>query len=163
VKPRGRLLTLLIAAVLTVVVVGCGVKTEDAGGSSDVTVVDESTTTGDSGEDSTTQVTATDQTAGTAGPSTTEPTTTEPATTEPATTEPATTAPSLPPGVDEEQIKDQLATGFKSLGLDDTEATCLADAYIREFGVTTGAPDTSKMIDLFAECDIDPTKIGGGG
>ena len=150
-NPRRRLLTLLIAAVLAITIFGCGVKVEDGGGSSDVTVVDESTTTGDSGEDSTTQVTGTDQTAGTA--------ITEPATTEPDDTSP----PSLPPGVDEEQIKDQLATGFKTLGLNDKEAKCLADAYIREFGVTTGTPDTTKIIDLFGECNIDPTKIGAGG
>lgn len=161
-KPRGRLLTLLIAAVLTVVVVGCGVKTEDAGGSSGDTVVDDSSSsTGGGGA-------ATPGSATVPAPETTVDTPAEPAgtTTEPdaTTTEPdSTTAPSLPPGVDEEQIKDQLATGFKSLGLNDTEATCLADAYIREFGVTTGTPDTSKIIDLFAECDIDPTKIGAGG
>lgn len=172
---RGRLLTLLIAALLAVFAIGCGVKTEDAGGSSGGTVVDEPNSDGggfSEGSSADETVTTTDspettedtpaEPAGTTEPDTTE--TTEDTPAEPATTtEPDDTTPSsLPPGVDEEQVKDQLATGFKSLGLNDEESTCLADAYIREFGLTTGTPDTSKIIDLFAECGIDPTKIGGG-
>ncbi len=149
---RTRILpSALLAAALLAGAVGCGVDTNDdvATGPTDTGV--ESTTTEAGGDDETTTTEPDDTT-------TTEPD--EDTTTTAPEEDPDVTVPTLPPGIDEDAIRDQMATSFESLGLTSTQAECLADSYLREFGAATTSPDYSKMFDLFAECDIDPMSLG---
>ena len=140
---RGRPLpTLLIATLLVFVAVGCGVETNDGAGQPSGDKVEVPTTTT---EDTTETTEADTGPAGTTVPD-------------------DTTTPSLPGGMDEDFFKKQLEVGFKSAGLDDKQAACLADAYVKEFGTDTGsAGDFNAMLDLFTGCGIDPSELGGGG
>lgn len=141
---RRTLLTVLVASFLALTTVGCGVEvSSDAGGaSSDAQAVVPTTEGGETG--------------GGAEPA-------EPTDAGPATSGPGDTS-SLPPAGDAEQLKETIVAGFKSFGLSDAEANCLADAYLDEFGASAGAtPEAREVFDLFAQCDIDPTSLGGGG
>lgn len=143
--PRRLYSVLLIASVLSLTA-GCGVKSNDAAPSGIAT---------DSVPDTSDPLTTT-TVEGSAQSSDSTTTTSASSTTAPAN-RPST------PGVDEQTIKDQLVAGFKTLGLTDKQAKCMADAYTRDFGTASGTPDYSKILNLLSTCNIDPSKLGAGG
>lgn len=154
-KNARTLPALLVAALLALVAVGCGVESKsDAGGETPTT---EATPTTD---DETTTTVEEDETTTTEDEETT--TTEEEDDTTTTTEADDTTIPSIPDGF-EDQFRDQLEIGFKSAGLDDTQAACLADAYVTEFGTDASqSTDFQAMLDLFTGCGIDPTDLGAG-
>ncbi len=141
---RRSLAVLLVAATLALSAAGCGVKS--TGSPSPTITVDQPTNT--------TNTTNPTNTTDLPGSRTTE--------TAPDTTPDSTD--STIPGSVQDQIREQMVTGFKTLGLNDKKARCLADAYIKEFGSgATANPDYSKILGLFSNCGIDPAEIGSGG
>lgn len=62
----------------------------------------------------------------------------------------------------DEAYKNSFAAGLKASGLSDSEADCVAEAFVEEFGVDPSkAADLSALTSLFTQCGVDPTKIGG--
>lgn len=128
-----RLTSVLLIASVMSLAAGCGVKANDVAPSG----------------------IATDSVADPSDPQTTT-----------TTTRPSSTAPpnrTSTPGADEQTIKDQLVAAFKTVGLTDKQAKCLADAYTRDFGTASGTPDYSKILNLLAKCNVDPSQLGAGG
>lgn len=141
---RLRRATLATIGVAVLALAACGVSSSDA--SSDTTAPGAPTTVTAPGVPDTT-----DAPSGTTEPGSTS-----------DTTEPGGTAGTLPSGVDEKQLRDSFASGFEAAGLSKKQAECLADAYIDKVGIGTDAsPDYSQILDLFGECDIDPSDLGG--
>jgi len=154
---RCTLPALLVASLLSVVAAGCGVKASNDAGSATanaeaVVPTTEGRYPGDDGG---------------AQPAEPTDTTTGPGD-GPATTSPDETVPNemstLPPSLDEEALKDQIALGFESAGLTPEQADCLADAYVDEYGTdTSAAGDFDAIFDILAGCDVSPTDLAGGG
>lgn len=149
---RGPLSALLVAPLLALAAVGCGVKaSNDAGSASaNAEAVVPTTEASDRGDDGGAQpAEPTDTTTGPGGG-------------------PETTAPdemsTLPPGFDEEALKEQIALGFESAGLTPEQADCLAEAYVDEYGTdTSAAGDFDAIFEILAGCDVSPTDLAGGG
>jgi len=65
-------------------------------------------------------------------------------------------------GSAEDTMRASLAAGLRASGLTDEQASCVADAFVAEFGAdASSAGDPSVLTDLFAGCDVDPGLIGG--
>ena len=61
----------------------------------------------------------------------------------------------------EDGVKFGLEASLKDLGLTDEEASCVADAFVEEYGTDVSAgQDLDKMRPIFEGCDVDPTQIG---
>lgn len=64
-------------------------------------------------------------------------------------------------GDPEVALRESLAAGFRASGLTDEQASCVADAFIEEFGMdSSAAADPSALEGLFAQCDVDPGSFG---
>ena len=64
-------------------------------------------------------------------------------------------------GDPEETMRQSLKAGFVASGLTDEEATCVADAFVDEFGVdAASASDPSVLMGLFEDCGVDPNSFG---
>ena len=57
-----------------------------------------------------------------------------------------------------------LATGFSNMGMTEEQASCVAKAYVDEFGTdTSSSSDPAAMQKLFQQCDVDLTDLSPGG
>ena len=67
-------------------------------------------------------------------------------------------------GTPEEAIKKGIVTSMKNIGLDDEQANCVADAYVKKFG-TDIAPsqDSTPINGLFEDCDVSASDVNPGG
>ena len=137
---------LFMVAMLTA---GCGVSGGDEVSSGDATTTTEgdssTTTTGDDG----------DETATSRGDDGGESTTTE--------GDDTTTTSGFDVGGDvDAQVMDALIQAFTQMGLDETQARCLADGYV-EAGLVDpnngGDIDMSAIFDLFGQCGISMTDL----
>lgn len=56
-----------------------------------------------------------------------------------------------------------LVEGFKTIGLTQNQATCMADSYI-DLGLTDpeAQPDASSIFDILAKCNVSLTDLSGG-
>lgn len=62
----------------------------------------------------------------------------------------------------EDGMKFGLETSLRNQGLSDTDASCVADAYVAEFGTDpSGVQDPSTLNGLFETCNVDPSTLGG--
>jgi hypothetical protein len=67
-------------------------------------------------------------------------------------------------GTAEGALKESLAAGFKTNGMTDEQATCVADAFVDEYGIDVESmTDPDKMLPLAEQCDVDVTDIRPGG
>lgn len=64
-------------------------------------------------------------------------------------------------GDPEETMRESLKAGFIATGLSEEEASCVADAFVEEFGTdAASASDPSVLMGLFGDCGVDPSSIG---
>jgi len=150
-KPARTFPPLLAACAVALLLAGCGVKAQ-SDSSSDTTLpkVDIPSTTS----------ARTETTEGTTDTTEPEETTTTRASTPTTRSGSGTT---LPAGL-EDTFRDQLEQGFKTAGLTDAQAKCLADGYLEKYGTDVGSSsDTTKMLSLFTECGVTPSDLGGLG
>lgn len=160
--PTPHLRSLLLASVLALAAVGCGVEASSDGASAPVA----SSTDGDDSSSGSAAPSATEDDSS-SGPATTEAEDTTDDTASDDTVAPdepddEITVPDLPEGFDEDTFRDSLAMGFESAGLTEEQANCVADGYIEEFGTDAGsATDYTAMLDLFTACDVDLMDLGG--
>lgn len=62
----------------------------------------------------------------------------------------------------EDGMKAGMEASFRNMGLTDDEASCLADAYIDEYGTDVGpAQDSDKLLPLLDACGLQPSDLGG--
>jgi len=148
---RRPLLAVLVSSLWALAVVGCGVEVSNDAGSASANAEAVVPTTERIDPDD----------GGGAEPA--EPTDTGPDDTVADDTVPNEMS-TLPPSLDEEALKDQIALGFESAGLTPEQADCLADAYVDEYGTdTSAAGDFDAIFDILAGCDVSPTDLAGGG
>lgn len=67
-------------------------------------------------------------------------------------------------GTPEGALKESFAAGLKAQGMSEEDATCVADAFVDEYGVDPEAMmDPSKLGPIADQCGVDVTKIRPGG
>lgn len=65
-------------------------------------------------------------------------------------------------GTLEDGMRFGLETSLKQAGLTDEQASCMADAYIEEYGTdASAATDPAKLQPLMAGCDVKPSDLRG--
>ena len=67
-------------------------------------------------------------------------------------------------GSPEDVMRRSLIVGFKSTGMTEKQASCMADAFVEQFGTDmSAATDAGKLQGLMQKCDVDPSKLRPGG
>lgn len=145
---RGNLTTIgtIVLSGLLLLATACGVKSSDSTEASGST----STSASDTTAPAATSTTGGDGSETTVGDATT-------------TTRGGSTTTAFDVG---DATRDALITGFKSIGLTDEQATCMADGYI-DLGFTdpnadpTAAADYTKILEVLDTCHVSLTDLGG--
>ena len=134
------------AVLVALLITACGVESKDDAVGATTTTIDESATSTTAGGSDTTV----DETT----------TTEEEATTSTEDRSTDTTSGSSSDGLDE--ARDQVIDLYRGMGLDDEQATCLADKII-DSGLTDSADvDPTEALDWFADCDISISDLDMG-